>query len=890
MTVSAHLAGDYETYANRLRLITNIPKEKFASCLTEMDELGRTLRAQAAKAMEDALIARGSPEETTALRTALRLLDQATEVTTAVTGIDAYLTGISMYAQPERYLGTDKGTWHLLDVIDPNTEIHQNGLAPLVRNLLHSVDSDLPLNQVKQVAATIGCYTSDELEIYLTQLAKLPNDLPFALRMGNGEHSISLSRGEKGWVLTDPKKLPELHFSSKQLPAIAHALRWSLKHKGGPMHTLISAELYVNAKNLSRAQSKINSIQSKPTWQLIHKITEEKAGFDAFINLAKRDNQHKTIVKDIFRISKLDLSRELLLMSGEPTKIDLALSLLNNPRTNPNYIAAGYTYLKTPLAYACYAGNLRLVKALLDDPRTKVDVDLQYRFTHKNWSTPEGKLHQAVIEKRIKKLAQQPTLNTTNMPIIALNPEREAALAAVKLDGVSLKNFPAFKDDEEIVTAAYQQNIVSLAHAGESLKNRKFFMLQVVQHTGWAILYASPRLKDDFEVAHTAVACSEIAYKYVGDHLKGKTGANKEAVKLTMLAVQSNGTLLEHASSDLQNNKNIVRAAVISDPTALRYASENLQKDKGFLLKLIKQKPEVFSYISDQIKDRSFVLKAVTKIDNALLYAPGNFKNDPSFLLELMEKNSNFIGQIQTTMPNYTQFMLDYFAKNSDKFELIPKNLRNNGVFMIDLIRCNQDALNYVSTELKQVKIFGLALAQLRAQGYLDAEELIDEEEQNEPVHIALDATTALRTQIADDYQLKRDKLSRLDFSDANKDINKFLTEWTQTLIKCFDTQIEVFRSPVQYTKEQIENVKGINEQKIKHILDDMVIASQKIPKTTGFAGLINRIFECCGFKCRIHVNKRDVQDQVNKMKVGLQEFKDSTLEDDTIQPKGLSF
>jgi hypothetical protein len=696
MTVNAHLAGDYETYTNRLRLIANIPKDQFASCLAEMEELGRTLRMQAAQAMNDAASAQGTAEEITALLTALRLQDQANEVTNAVNGIDAYLTGISIYMHPGKYIDASKPDLHILDINDHTSSENQIGLAPVVRQLLQPVDSDSLLNQVTEATTTIGCYNQDELETYLTQLNSLPNDLPFALRMGNGEHSISLQRDDQGWILIDPNKLPELRFSSEQLPEIANALEDSLDLEDVPKHTLIRAELYVNAKNLSRAQSTINLIQASQVWQKMHNLTEEKAGFLAFLKLANMSPADSKIFAELIKITKLDLSSILWDLSDDSKKIDLALSILNIPRTNPNYIAHGFSALATPLEMACYVGNLKLVKALLDDSRFKLYAHFDPLFNHKNWQTLEGETFKQEIQKKIEMLKQynttqnkftdqneQNSSSSVDITSKVQNIERETALAMVKVKGQNLINYHDFVNDEEIVTAAYKQDINSLIFAGSDLLNNKDFIIKAVSHNSWALLalhYTESDLKNDPDIAAEAIKYNSNLYMYVSEFLSETS---------TMLAIKKDGKLLEYAPTNLKDKEVIVLAAVMSNSRALKHASERLKNDKKFLLELISQKPDVITFIPEQ------------QI------------NDSTFLLEAIKKNSKVIRYMSTSMENYTQFMLDYFEKNPDKLELIPNNLRNNGMFMYDLIRSNKKALEYVSAELKKEKIFGLTVNHL---------------------------------------------------------------------------------------------------------------------------------------------------------------------------------
>ena len=131
-------------------------------------------------------------------------------------------------------------------------------------------------------------------------------------------------------------------------------------------------------------------------------------------------------------------------------------------------------------------------------------------------------------------------------------------LKQVQQKGLALKFVSNFQDNEEIVKIAVQQD-------------------------GWALCYASKRLKDNEEIV-------------------------KEAVK-------QNGWGLEFASKRLKNNEKIVNEAVKQNGYALQFASCNLQKE------FIKKQPELIKYVKQTPELVKLAIDSGLK-DNGLIYIP----------------------------------------------------------------------------------------------------------------------------------------------------------------------------------------------------------------------------------------------------------------------------
>ena len=82
--------------------------------------------------------------------------------------------------------------------------------------------------------------------------------------------------------------------------------------------------------------------------------------------------------------------------------------------------------------------------------------------------------------------------------------DRDKALVEVKENGMKLKNYPAFNNDEEVVLAAVSKDGFSLEFASERLKNDKKIVLAAASKHGYALKFASEELQNDTKVASIA--------------------------------------------------------------------------------------------------------------------------------------------------------------------------------------------------------------------------------------------------------------------------------------------------------------------------------------------------------------------------------------------------
>jgi len=103
---------------------------------------------------------------------------------------------------------------------------------------------------------------------------------------------------------------------------------------------------------------------------------------------------------------------------------------------------------------------------------------------------------------------------------------------------------------------------------------------------------------------------------------------------LVLAVVARAGAALEHASADLQGDKEVVLAAVAQNACALECVSAEFQGDGEVVLAAVAQDGSALKYASAELQgDREVVLAAVTNYGSALEYASAELQRDQEALL-----------------------------------------------------------------------------------------------------------------------------------------------------------------------------------------------------------------------------------------------------------------
>ena len=94
---------------------------------------------------------------------------------------------------------------------------------------------------------------------------------------------------------------------------------------------------------------------------------------------------------------------------------------------------------------------------------------------------------------------------------------------------------------------------------------------------------------------------------------------NCDSREYVLNAVTNQGSLLDYASDELKNDKQIVLAAINNNPEALEFASDKLKEDKEVVYNSVSKVGWTYCYAKDNLLKDKDLLRAGLKIDGQIL-------------------------------------------------------------------------------------------------------------------------------------------------------------------------------------------------------------------------------------------------------------------------------
>ena len=187
-----------------------------------------------------------------------------------------------------------------------------------------------------------------------------------------------------------------------------------------------------------------------------------------------------------------------------------------------------------------------------------------------------------------------------------------AAFTAVSRDGFALEFASRrLRDDKEIALAAVSRDGFALEYASMRLRDDRDVALAAVTRDGYAIKWVSGRLRDDRGVVSSAVFEDSYALECASARLKDDRG-------VVLLALADDSLMLEYASARLRDDPEVVAAAVTSagrphSTRVLDYASPRICDDESTMLLFVAHTDLLLRRASVRLRDnRAVVMAAVT--------------------------------------------------------------------------------------------------------------------------------------------------------------------------------------------------------------------------------------------------------------------------------------
>lgn len=184
----------------------------------------------------------------------------------------------------------------------------------------------------------------------------------------------------------------------------------------------------------------------------------------------------------------------------------------------------------------------------------------------------------------IKSKSKKPILEK----IPKLNDNKAFVISLIKEDPRNYKfASEKLRNDLSVALIAFELDGLLLEYAGEKIKNNRTLTSLAVKNNGLALEFAHPKFQDDNDIVAIAMHQNLYAKSFIGSKMKLKFYSEKK--KQTLMAVETDGTLLRFADTELRNDFDVVWSAVHQNGLALEFASTKLKSDKFIVSEAVKQ-------------------------------------------------------------------------------------------------------------------------------------------------------------------------------------------------------------------------------------------------------------------------------------------------------------
>lgn len=238
------------------------------------------------------------------------------------------------------------------------------------------------------------------------------------------------------------------------------------------------------------------------------------------------------------------------------------------------------------------------------------------------------------------------------------------------------------------------------------LKNKNE-VLKAIKNDGLLLEYASPELRNDREVVLTAIQNNDWALEFASDELK------KDFIICgTACLKKLNKNLMRFISPELKANKEFILGLVELDISFFNYCDKSLKADKQFILEVIKHGKNrsrcsynIYNYINKNLRnDKDIVFEG---IKNSVFYTyniPLEFKDNKKLMIELIKIDSSILEYASVNLKNDPEVIITSIKKEGMCLKYASDRLKDNEKIVKLAIENNPFAILYASDRLQRNK------------------------------------------------------------------------------------------------------------------------------------------------------------------------------------------
>lgn len=313
----------------------------------------------------------------------------------------------------------------------------------------------------------------------------------------------------------------------------------------------------------------------------------------------------------------------------------------------------------------------------------------------------------------------------------AFKGDKDVVYQAVSRNGMMLEHASSeMRNDKEIFLAAVRKHHKAVAFASEDLRKTLHELAMgteeeymgydykvvsnAVNRNGLALEFATDEWKDDKNLALVAVAKHAEALQFVSERLRNDVEVVQAAIRnnnevvmavkklpyvleftpfQNSAPIKKNGLVLEFASQDVKENKDVVLEAIRKSPPALRFASTGIRKtinECGLGMEEWRG------------NDREAVLVAVNQRGHALEYASIELQGNPDIVLAAVRNRWSALQFASESTRNDKEIILTAIVQDGQALQYASKLLQNDPEVVLAALKQKPEALRYASRDILQ--------------------------------------------------------------------------------------------------------------------------------------------------------------------------------------------
>lgn len=293
------------------------------------------------------------------------------------------------------------------------------------------------------------------------------------------------------------------------------------------------------------------------------------------------------------------------------------------------------------------------------------------------------------------------------------------------------------KEDKKLFLYAISLDSQNFSCTSKKLQDDKELALLAVKNNGYLINYVSDRLKEDKDIVIAALKNEPASSRYISDTLISDMEIIKLALKkdvgnivkripeeiinnkeYLLELISINDLVIRYASSQLQDDYEIIEAGVKKNGYAIFYASERLQQDFNLISLAIETYPILILNFADKFKkNKELIIKGCCHKLDMVIYLKDNNEyfsmNDRTFVLELLTSLKDYALLFQNPAIVYECLndelkndveILKLICDQSPRFREghLPTEIVNTKENALYLLSDSYSIYNYLSDEIKK--------------------------------------------------------------------------------------------------------------------------------------------------------------------------------------------